>query len=473
MMGIAGIVRNLGSRYRFSSGGLSFKEKFALALPGPASVIGAVIIHNALIKFYVDIIGVSPVYIGWIYFIYNLWNAINDPLLGVFVDRFKFRPNKGKYSYLMRVTAPIMLLSTFSMLFSSPSWDDWIIFLVLLFELFIFDTAYTIYSVSYQSYFLVSAPTKEERIDVEVIRAYIGNALGFLGTVVPTLLLVGNGNRMLIIPIFSAVIGVNALMYFIALRTLKEKAEMYHHAMQHPEQRKLREVWKEALEILKTKSFLTYLLYNITARGAMGFYFTPFLFFMDKVIRSSGLEATLADVVPNLVVLAILPVIGSLIKKVGSKRIVMLSYIPSFLGFGGLLFITTVWQAIFCYLLVILGLFMSGTAGVAINGALIDENEQMTGIRKTGLYTGLFSLLSTSIISLQSIIFTNIIHRFGYDGTAAVQTESAIWGIRIGAGLTPLILGLVGFIPLLLFPINKRREQELSEYSAALRRHQG
>ncbi len=163
---------------KYYKGGLSFKEKLTLALPGPASVIGPIIIHNALIKYYTDIININPVYIGWIYFIYNLWNAINDPLLGIFVDRIKFKENKGKYVYLMRVTAPIMLLSIFGMLFSSPSWSDWIIFAVLLVELFIFDTAYTVYSVAYQSYFLIVAPSKEERVDVEVIRSYIGNALG-------------------------------------------------------------------------------------------------------------------------------------------------------------------------------------------------------------------------------------------------------------------------------------------------------
>ncbi|MFD2116891.1 MFS transporter [Paenibacillus yanchengensis] len=471
-MNIRRLFQAIRGQYRFSAGGLTFKEKLALALPGPASTIGSVIIHNALMKFYIDIIGIDPVYTGWIYFIYNIWNAINDPLLGVFVDRFKFRPKRGKYVYLMRVTAPIMIISTFAMLFSSPSWDDWVIFLVLLLELFIFDTAYTIYSVSYQSYFLVAAPTKEERIDVEVIRSYIGNALGFLGTIVPTLLLVGNGNRALVIPVMSAVIGVNAIMYFIALRGLKEKLSMYSELpVAQPTKGQILQVWKDSFIILKSKEFLTYLLYNVTARGAMGYYFTPFLFFMDHVIRSSGVQATLADVIPGIFVLIILPVIGSYIKKFGSKAIVITSYIPAFIGFSSLLFITTPLQAIFSYLFIYLSLYMSGTAAVSINGALIDDNEQKTGVRKTGLYNGLFALFATTITSVQSIIFTNIISYYGYDGAAAIQSESAVLGIRIGAGVVPLLLGIIGFIPLLLFPINKKREQQLSEFNAALRRN--
>lgn len=226
-MQIPRFLKKFGSQYQLSKGGLSFKEKLTLALPGPASVIGPIIIHNTLMKFYTDIIGINPVYIGWIYFIYNIWNAINDPLLGVYVDKLKYNPKRGKYVYLMRVTAPVMMLSMFGMLLSSPDWNDWVIFLVLLIELFFFDTAYTVYSVAYQSYFFVAAPTKEERIDVEVIRSYIGNAIGFVTTIIPTLLLVGNGNRRLIVPIFTLVICLNVLLYIVALRTLKDKAELY------------------------------------------------------------------------------------------------------------------------------------------------------------------------------------------------------------------------------------------------------
>lgn len=464
-------LKRIGAQYQLSKGGLSLKEMVTLALPGPASVIGPIIIHNALIKFYTDIIHIDPVYIGWIYFIYNLWNAINDPLLGIFVDRFKFNKKRGKYVYLMRVTAPVMLLSIFGMLLSSPSWNDWIIFAVLLLELFIFDTAYTVYSVAYQSYFLIAAPSKEERVDVEVIRTYIGNALGFITTIIPTLLLVGDGNRALIIPIFSVVIIVNALMYFVALRNLQDKAELYESIPKESSHQSFREVWKEAFTIIKSKPFITYLLYFITARGAIAYYFTPFLYYMDKVVKSSGIVATIADVVPGIIMLAILPVIGSLIKNTGSKNVIIISYIPAFLGFAGLLFIKEAWQAVICYTLIVISLNMTQTAGVAISGALIDEDERANGRRRTGLFNGIFALLTTTFISFQSIIFTNIISWFGYDGTAEIQTERAIMGIRIGAGLVPLILGVIGFVPLLLFPIGKKLEQELSDFSTGQRRY--
>lgn len=452
-----------------SSTRLSFREKLTLALPGPASVIGPIIIHNTLMKFYTDIIGLDAKFYGWIYLIYSIWNAINDPLLGAYIDKMPFNKKRGKYVYLMKVTAPTMLISIFAMLLSSPSWSDWLIFGVLTAELFVFDTAYTIYSVAYQSYFLIAAPNKEERVDVDIIRTYIGNALGAITTIIPTLLLVGDGNRALIIPIFSGVILVNAAMYFVAFRTLKDKAEMYETAVV-PETKSIKEIWKEAKNIICTKPFLTYLLFYITARGAIGYYFNPFLYFMDHVIKSSEIVATLADVIPGLIMLALLPLAGKFIKKHGSKFTTLLSYIPALMGFAGLLFITKGWQAVICYTFIVFALNVIQTAGVVINGALIDYDEMKTGIRKTGLYGGLFTLLTTSLTSLQATIFTTILSNHGYDGSLAEQTEEAVRGIRIGAGLVPIIMCALGFIPMLLFPIGKKLEREISDFSNNARR---
>ena len=96
----------------------------------------------------------------------------------------------------------------------------------------------------------------------------------------------------------------------------------------------------------------------------------------------------------------------------------------------------------------------------------------MTGTRKTGLYGGLFALLTTSLTSLQATIFSGILSRYGYDGTLAVQSERAVWGIRVGAGLVPIIMCVVGFIPMLFFPIGRKLEKEISDFNVAAREGQ-
>lgn len=460
-----GSFKNL---FKMSGTGITFKGKLALALPGPASVIGPIIIHNTLMKFYTDIIGLDAKFYGLIYLLYSIWNAVNDPLLGAYIDKMPFNKKRGKYGYLMKVTAPTMLVSIFFMLLSSPSWSDWAIFWVLLAELFIFDTAYTVYSVAYQSYFLLAAPDKEDRVDIDIIRTYIGNALGVITTIIPTFLLVGNGNRALVIPIFSAVILVNAVMYFVALRGIKDNAHLYE-TMKAPEHKNVKEIWKDVKNIICSGPFLTYLLFYIIARGAIGFYFTPFLYFMDSVIKTDGTVATLADVIPGLIMLLLLPAAGNMIKKYGSKLITLLSFIPAVFGFASLMFIKTGWQAVISYTFIVFSLNVIQTAGVVLNGELVDYDEMRTGTRKTGLYGGLFALLTTSLTSLQATIFSSIISHFGYDGKLTEQTERAVMGIRIGAGLVPVIMCVIGFIPMLFFPIGRKLEREISDFNVKAR----
>ena len=448
---------------------MSFKRKLILALPQPASVLGQIFIHNTLMKYYTDIIGIDPRYIGWIYLIYNIWNAINDPLFGIWIDRMKYNPKRGKYVYLMRVTAPVMMLSVLGMIVSSPSWNEWVIFFALLAELFFFDTAYTIFSVAYQSYFLLAAPTAQERVEIDVVRIYIGNAVGFLATLIPTFLLVGDTKDKPIIPAFIGVVIVSSVLLFVAVKCLKDKPDLYRGLQDNQVKLTPKEAWKEAWEILKAKPFLTYLLFYITARGAMEYYFNPFLYFMDHVIKADGTVATLADVIPGLVMLLLLPFIAKAVKKLGARKVIILSYIPALLGFGGLLVINRAWQSVICYMFIVLSLNSVQNAGVVVSGALIDENEQRTGVRKTGLVGGLFSLIATTLTSVQAVVFTNVIAHFGYEAGAAVQTERAVMGIRVGAGLVPIIFALVGLIPILIFPFNKKREDELSEFSKEAR----
>ncbi len=453
-------------------GSLSFREKLFIALPGPASVMGQIVIHNALMKFYTDIIGLDAKFYGLIYLIYSIWNAINDPLLGAYIDKMPFNKKRGKYVYLMRVTAPAMLLSFFFMLLSSPSWNQWVIFGVLLLELFVYDTAYTVYSVSYNSYFLLAAPDKEERVDVEIIRNYLGNFVGLFCTIIPTLLLVGDGNRALIIPVFSGVVLLNAVMYFLALSPLKDNEKLYETAVA-PEHKNLKDIWGDVKEIVFSRPFLTYLLFFVIARGAIAAYYNPFLYMMDSVLKVSGEFATLVDTVAGVVMLVLLPFAGRLIKKYGSKNITMAAFVPAVLGLGSLVFITKGWQSVISYILIIFALNVIQTSGVVMNGALIDYDEMRTGTRKTGLYGGLFALLTTILTAFQESAFATIISHYGYDGRLAEQTERAIWGIRVGAGLVPVILLVIGFIPLLFFPIGFELEKKISDFNVAARSKTG
>lgn len=461
-------VRSIRGLFRFTSTGLTLGQKWRLALPGPVLSVGGVLIHNVFIKYYTDMIGLSPKYIGWVYIIYNIWNAINDPMIGVWIDKMRHRPKRGKYVYIMRVTVPFMIISSFLMMLSSPSWDQWQIFLLYTIELFIYDTAATAYGVAYQSYTLIAAPTKEERVDVGVIQNYVSQGMSFLITMIPTLLLVGDGKREVIIPVFTGVILVETIFFTLALRGLKDDAKMYETLnTQHME---TKEVWRESWQIIKSRPFLTYVLYSIITIGPIGFYFTPYLYFMDDVLNTGGLTATIVDVSTHVIALMFLPVMGFIVKKYGTKTSVYWGTITAVLGYGGIFFANNIWTVAASYILIVFTVNYIKTAISPMGALIIDENERTTGVRKTGLFNGLFSLFIVAFSSLQTVIFINVIGAFGYDGLAEAQSDSAVFGIRLATGLIPLMAIIIGLIPMFFYPFDKKKEEEISAFSNFARR---
>jgi GPH family glycoside/pentoside/hexuronide:cation symporter len=218
------------------------------------------------------------------------------------------------------------------------------------------------------------------------------------------------------------------------------------------------------------RAFWSWFFYSLLAMAPQGIGFTAFLYFMDHVLRTSGLQATLVDTLPMLVVFAVLPVIGTLVKRVGGKLSIFIGMLPYFAGYTALLLARTWWQAILCYTPVMFGVYIISTAARPLGAAIIDENERNTGVRKTGLFLAVNAILSAPVASLQMVLFLGILKATGYDQNAALQSVGAMQGIRLGTAAVPIVFALLGMIPLAFFPYTRAHEQELSEFSANRRR---
>jgi GPH family glycoside/pentoside/hexuronide:cation symporter len=197
----------------------------------------------------------------------------------------------------------------------------------------------------------------------------------------------------------------------------------------------------------------------------MGIYFTAYLYYMDHVIRATGLEATIADTGSMVLVLAVLPMIGTQVKRIGGKRSIFLSLVPYLLGLGVLFAAATWWQVTIAYVLIQLGRYTASTAGGPLGAAIIDENERITGTRKTGLFGAVSALLLAPVGGLQMILFMGILKATGYAEGTGLQSAEAVMGIRLAAAAVPMGFALLGMIPLALFPYDRKKEAELSLFS--------
>ena len=171
------------------------------------------------------------------------------------------------------------------------------------------------------------------------------------------------------------------------------------------------------------------------------------------------------DVAMGLAFFATAPFLGKLAKRLGLKKAMVLTSVPCAVGYLMLTFVGSFTGALLAY--IVMYIFSSAVMipqGPML-GAIIDEDEQRTGHRKAGLFNGLNALLTIPASGIQASLFMGIISAWGFQAGSGTQSEQALLGIKIGAGVLPFICVALSIIPLLLIPIDRKREREISEFS--------
>ena len=77
--------------------GLSFKEKYSFGIGALGKDLCYAIVSSYLMIYFTDSIGLAPAFVGSLFLVARLWDAINDPAMGMIVDNTKtkwgkFRP---------------------------------------------------------------------------------------------------------------------------------------------------------------------------------------------------------------------------------------------------------------------------------------------------------------------------------------------------------------------------------------------
>ena len=197
------------------------KEKFSYGFAAVGSFMIANVIASYLSYFLTDILLVSTVFVSVLMTAARIWDMLNDPLMGVLIDRTQTK--KGKMRPYIKVGAfLIFFVSVFMFL---PISDANPIFKMIFATVIYlaFDTAYTVVDVPFMGLMSIATPDDKERSSL--LSFYV--TLGSFGTVATILLL----------PLFqsflpekwvyfalAASVGVIAFAgYFMLYRNAKER----------------------------------------------------------------------------------------------------------------------------------------------------------------------------------------------------------------------------------------------------------
>ncbi len=220
-----------------------------------------------------DVILITPLVVGTIMGITRIWDAINDPLMGVLIDRRRFKNGEKLRPYLLFTPIIIGLLTL--LMFLSPFENPTAKIVYIFFIYIAWDFFYTFQDIAQWGMTSLISPLSEERTKVIQWARIMGTLGGALAGGITLLLSfksyfkVSEKQLFFILGLFMGLGGMS-----LSLLTHKAKERIKSDKPREP-------IWKSMGLLFKNRTVILILIANILS--AITFYVPPIYFFKYKV----------------------------------------------------------------------------------------------------------------------------------------------------------------------------------------------
>jgi len=176
-------------------------------------------IGSWLLTFYTIYAGLSLIEFGLLLMFYGIWNAINDPLIGYYMDKLK--PKRGRrVPWIIYGTIPMTI--GFMALWWVPYSDTGLVFLHGFLMLFLFDTGFTITITAWSALYTEMYEDEMERTSVVAIKDTFAFLSSMIGIMIPSMIAAALGSWA----IAGVIMGVTIpITMYLSLLGTKERKE--------------------------------------------------------------------------------------------------------------------------------------------------------------------------------------------------------------------------------------------------------
>lgn len=425
---------------------------------------------------YIDVLGLRAAWVGLVWSIYGLWNAVNDPLAGYWSDKTQTRWGR-RIPWIAGSFIPLAL--TFYLLWVPPAGliAGRGVSLLLYFLVFVllFDLMWTIVVMNWTALFPEMIPDEKQRASVSGWRQVFSLVGLLVGVALPPLLAGedwGNRGGMALL-----LAGVTAVSFALSLIGSKERTEF-----QHDEPLPFKAAFRSTMT---NRDFLYFLGMNLMVQFVFLALTSTIPFYTKYVLKIQSdltiLGVTLDVATQNslflgltfIIALPAMPLWTALARRLGAWRTLRICLISA---------------AVTLFFFFLPTGFFSGLAvalifGVSLAGLLmltdlliadvVDADELATCARREGLYFGMNGLVIRFAYTIQGIITAVVLTWTGYVTPTAtvlypVQPAATLWGIRIMIAGIPALALLLGYAFLSRYSLHGARLTAVQTQVAAL-----
>ena len=207
---------------------LTKKEKFSFGFGALGKDAICCFVGNFLMFYFTDVLFLAPAFVGTLFFVARIWDAINDPMMGLVVDNAHNR--FGKFRTWLLVGTLLNAVVFFAM-FNTFGLHGKALYIYVSIAYILYGMTYTIMDVPYWSWLPNLTNDPHERESVSVIPRFFASLAGFsigvfgLGMINGMDKIFGNGDRTAGFRMVALVISILFVFTIsVTIVNVKEKA---------------------------------------------------------------------------------------------------------------------------------------------------------------------------------------------------------------------------------------------------------
>ena len=303
--------------------GIKMKDKIGYALGDTAGLLTFSLIGAFQNKFYTDALGINPAKIVILILVARIWDAINDPLWGAFIQSRKPRPSGQFRPWIIGFSIPLAISA--SLMFLKIPGVNYLVYAYITYIMY--GMMYTAVNIPYGSLASVVTDDELERSSLSMWRSIGAGVGGLPGTIILPMIVYkvtgkyANGTDIKALnetKLFWCVLALSVLsvfVYFLHYKLTKERI-----APQERIKDKNHNAVATIKDLFSNRPFVSLSFASMLLIAFQFYYQSTFTYLFTDYFGKPGLYA-LVTVCTYGPMAIFIPVMNKLIKKFGKKEL--------------------------------------------------------------------------------------------------------------------------------------------------------
>ena len=395
--------------------------------------------------------------------IVQVWDAINDPLIGSMIDADKRQYKRNKFLQYIWAGSIGLIVGGACCFLPFPNAPVWAKFIIFIAGYVVWDAFYTVANVPYGSLLGLISDNAGDRASLSAWRS-IGSVIGNMAPMVILPMIIYDSNNQLVGErVFFAALLMGFLGFLCFQFMIKKTVIRVETDITLNEEQPKFNVMKAMANFLKNRPAVG------ATVAAMGMFLgqqgaaTAVTVLFQSYFKNAQISG-LVSMFAMIPIIVFTPLARKMVNKFGKKELATVGAICSMIACGLMLVLPITPDGkgigiyVVCQLLNSLGMGVYSTVSWAMMGDAIDYNEWKTGNREEGTVYALHSFFRKLAQGVGPALALVVMTALGYVGTlGANQTPETALNMRYLVAALYLLSAVMQFVGLgLIFNLNKK-----------------